>query len=168
MNLEGVTVKLEITGLGIIFYSPKHAHHIAEGEDYFSTHFITEEQVQEHIQKGTIVGFGTGSPGAFALHFHDGYPDESELPKFEFKLRLGLNCSGGLVCIKDLYDLMDWHKDCPKNQELPLPDGLYHVTLCSNAPASGILGENQIIHVYLQQLDALPYLAKRGIPTLCT
>ena len=43
-----------------------------------------------------------------------------------------------------------------------------HVTLCSDSPASGVLGDKQEIFVYLQKLPELPKLAKHGIPSLCT
>jgi hypothetical protein len=31
-------MRIDISGLGIIMYSPENARHIREGEDYFSTH----------------------------------------------------------------------------------------------------------------------------------
>ena len=128
---------------------------------------MTEEGVQSHIQKGTIVGFATGTPGRFDLQFHSGYPDDVVLTEADFKLRLGLHCVGGVVCVRDLYDLMDWSPDCPPEQVFELSDGYYHVTLCSNAPPSGVLGDDQKIDVYLQPLDEFPQLAKEGMPTLC-
>jgi hypothetical protein len=167
MNINGKEIVLDIVGLGIVFYSPGAARHIAEGDNYLASNYTTAQQVQSHIQKGTIVGFGTASPGTFILKFHSGYPDETSLQNCDYKLRLGLHCPGGLVCFKDLYELMDWHADCPPNQVLELDDGFYHVTLCSNRPASGVLGDKQEILVYLQKLDAFPRLAKEGIPMLC-
>jgi len=63
--------------------------------------------------------------------------------------------------------LMEWHATCPSERTLKLEDGFYHVTLCSDTPASGILGDKQEIHVYLEKLAEFPRLAKQGIPTLC-
>jgi hypothetical protein len=167
MSVEGKQMTLDISGLGIVFHSPVFAEHIPEGSDYVSSNYTTEQQVQSHIQKGTIVCFGTGTPGTFILTFHSGYPDEAFIQHCEFKLRLGLHCSGGVVCFRDLYELMDWHADCPAHRRLELDDGFYHVTLCSNAPASGVLGDNQEVFVYLQKLPEFPKLAKQGIPSLC-
>lgn len=167
MNLENKEILLTIAGLGIIFYSPKFAEHIKEGEDYLSSSYTTEEQVQAHIQQGTIVGFGTGSPGIFRLKFHSGYPDNSKLEQAPFKLRLGLRCEGTRVCFRDLYDLMDWRHECALAQSIDLDDGIYHITLCSFLPPSGILGNNQVIDVYLHKLNYFPELSKQGIPTLC-
>ena len=83
-----------------------------------------------------------------------------------YKLRLGLRCIGGVVCFNDLFDLIYWEAYCPEDQQLELEDGIYHVTLCSNLPPDGELGEDQVIDFYLQKLDAFPALAKEGIPHL--
>src|SRR5262245_54595315 len=167
MVLDGKEMVLKIAGMGIVFYSPPLVKHIAEGSDYLTTAYTTEQQVQAHIQQGTLVGFCTGTPGTFFLRFHTGYPDEAYLQRCEFKLRLGLHCVGGLVCFRDLFDLLQWRAACPPKQVLELDDGFYHVTLCSDAPESGILGDDQVIDVYLQPLDEFPRLAKQGVPTLC-
>jgi hypothetical protein len=163
----GGPISLEIAGLGIVFYSPTVMSGVPEGTDYFSDHFTTEEQVQAHIQQGSMVAFGTGTPGRFILQFDEGYPSEPELAASDFKLRLGIRCTGGVLCFRDLYDLLDWAPACPLQQQLSLPDGIYHVTLCSNTPASGILGDDQTIRVYLNRLRQFPKLARQGIPTLC-
>ncbi len=135
--------------------------------DYLTSNYTTEKQVQKHIQKGDIVGFSTGSSGVFLLRIHSGYPDNEYLQHCEYKLRLGLECRGGIVCFRDLYELLDWRQDCPNEQSISLPDGYYHVTLCSNSPESGILGDDQTIDVYLQPVENFPRLAKEGVPTLC-
>lgn len=167
MSVEGKLVKLEISGVGIIFHSPKSTSHIEEGEDYLTSHYSTEEQVQSHIQEGSIVGFGTSSPGIYTIHFHDGYPSEDAVRNSDFKLRLGLSCVGGMICVRDLYELLDWQTDCPRDQTVELDDGYYHVTLISDRPSSGVLGDEQEIHVFLQLLDSFPSLSTEGIPTLC-
>lgn len=167
MNLDGKEITMDIAGLGIVFYSPKNVAHIPEGSDYLQTHYLTEEQVQAHIQKGTLVGFGTGSPGNYLLKFASGYPANDVVRASEFKLRLGLHCVGGQVCFRDLYDLLDWTSQCPEEQILELEEGIYHVTLCSNRPPSDVIGDNQLIHVSLQKLDKFPALAIHGVPTLC-
>src|SRR6266545_3959039 len=116
MKADGTEISLEIAGIGIIFHSPEFAEHIGEGEDYLTSNYTTDQQVQSHIQKGTIVGFGTGTSGTFLLRFHSGYPDQHYLEECDFKLRLGLHCFGGLVCFRDLYELMDWDSNCPQNR----------------------------------------------------
>jgi len=162
------TIELDVDGLGIIFYSPFAAAHIAEGEDYFSSHYSNEAQVQPHIQSGTIVGFGTGSPGRFSISIRSGYPSNDVLNASEYRLRLGLQVKDRTVCVRDLYELMEWSAHCPPNQTFELDDGYYHVTLCSNRPPSGIVGDGQEIAAYFNKLPTMPALAKRGVPTLCT
>jgi len=162
------TVKLEIQGLGIIFYSPFAAARVKEGEDYLSSHYSNAEDVGPHIRSGTIVGFGTGSPGTFVLRFFAGYPEPETVASLEFKLRLGIEIRDGTLCVRDLYDLLQWTGACPPEQTLSLDDGFYHVTLCGAVPASGILGDNQTILVYLNHLPAMPALKVDGIPTLCS
>ena len=167
MSVENKEIELQIAGVGIIFHSPDSALHISEGEDYLTSSYTSEEDIQKHIQAGSIVGFGTSSPGTFLLRFHDGYPTNDALRKAEFKLRLGLQCRGGLACFRDLFELLDWQADCPREQCLDLADGYYHVTLQSDRPSSGRIGDNQIIEFYLHPLESFPRLSKQGVPTLC-
>lgn len=158
---------LDVSGLGIVMYSPSSASHISPGEDYLASHYLTAEQVQPHIQAGTLVGFGTGSPGTFLLRLRSGYPTDARLTACEHKLRLGVRVKDRTLCFRDLYDLMDWAPSCPEDQTLEIEDGWYHVTLSSDAPASGVLGDRQVIEVHLARLDAMPRLAAQGIPKLC-
>lgn len=150
MSIEGKVIAMRIAGLGIVFHSPKWTDQISEGADYLSSNYMTEHQVQAHIQKGTIVGFGTGSSGDFELRLHIGYPNEAALQAADFKLRLGLTCAGGCICFRDLCELMDWKRSCSPERIVQLDDGFYHVTLCSNLPQSGIIGDDQVIDVFFQ------------------
>jgi hypothetical protein len=61
---------------------------------------------------------------------------------------------------------MDWNPVCPSAQRIDLANGYYHVTLCSSTPPSGVLGDDQVIFVFLQPLAAMPALATTGIPNL--
>ena len=160
-------IRLSLNGLGIIFYSPPAVAHIREGENYLRAHYQEPEHVVQHIRRGTLVGFGTGSAGVFELRFHIGYPESEVLRRSPYKLRLALRCEGRTVCFRDLYDLVNWDPNCPEGQTIQLEDGIYHVTICSDLPRSGIIGDNQIIEVYFQPLDALPYLTWNGVPILC-
>jgi hypothetical protein len=162
----GETIQLEIVGLGIIMYSRAAAAHIKQGEDYLSSHYWDEKDIQVHIQAGTIVGFGTASPGTFLLRTAMGYPSRERLDRAEHKLRLGVNVSGRSLCFRDLYDLMSWSPACPASQVLSIDDGIYHVTLVSDTPPSGVLGDEQLIEVYFAPLTAMPRLATEGVPTL--
>lgn len=161
------SLTLEIDGLGIIVYAPSSASHIGEGEDYFTPHYMGEDEVQRHIQEGSIVAFATSSPGTYHLTVRAGYPPQEELAAADFKLRLAVRSDGRLV-FRDLFDLMEWTAEYPAEHSLAVPEGIYHVTLMSDRPASGVLGDDQQIAVYLQPLEQFPELARQGIPTLCT
>jgi hypothetical protein len=156
---------LDVAGLGIIMFSPSAATHIREGEDYLQPHYWRPEDVEEHVQAGSIVAFATSTPGTFVLRFHEGYPDEQRLSDAEFKVRLGVR-SDGILVVRDLYELLDWREEFGPEESIPLPAGIYHVTLFSNRPHSGVLGDNQVIEVYFQPLDEFPALARQGVPTL--
>lgn len=160
-------IHLDIQGLGIILYSPFAVAEIREGADYLSSHYSDAKDVVPHIREGTIVGFGTGSPGRFKLRFLEGYPAPETLSSYEFKLRLGLEVRGQTICVRDLYDLLDWKSACPAEQAVTLADGYYHLTLCSSMPASGVLGDNQEVLIYLNPVSAMPVLKYDGVPTLC-
>src|SRR5512145_685067 len=159
-------VRLEVTGLGIILYSPASASHIRDGQDYLQDRYTDPKQVQEHLQAGTIVGFGTQSPGTFVLKFLQGLPDDEVLAWSSMQLRLAVRVVDEALCVRDLYDLMEWSERCHPSQIVKVPNGIHHVTLCSREPASGILGDEQEILVYLRALDRMPELEKTGIPTL--
>jgi hypothetical protein len=159
-------LKLDIEGLGIILYSSFAVASIQKGEDYLTTHYQDDIQIQPHIQNGTIVGFGTGSSGTYLLKVLDGYPPDQMMDQFQYKHRLAIHVKDRTVYIRDLYDLLDWDPHCPPNQTLELEDGIYHITLLSRKPKSGIIGDNQEILMYFQKLDQMPKLATEGIPML--
>ncbi|MEW4455458.1 hypothetical protein AB1L30_22505 [Bremerella sp. JC817] len=160
------TILLETSGLGIIFYSPGSVAHIEQGDDYFGRHYMEAHDVERHVREGSIVGFCTGTAGNFELRILRDAPD-LEATDEEFQLRLALNCQGGRVCFRDLNDLADWETDCPKSQQLLLEDGIYEVTITSNTPASGILGDHQVVDIYFERVESLPQLRLRGAPYLC-
>jgi hypothetical protein len=133
-------VALDIQGLGIILYSPPAVAHILEGEDYLERHFWQPADVARHVMACRLTAFATGSPGSFRLRFRDGPPDEAAVQVAAFKLRLGRCVEGGTVCVRDLYDLMEWSADCPPGQQLPTPDGWYRLTVCTSPPAHRRIG----------------------------
>jgi hypothetical protein len=162
----GDTMPIALAGLGMILYSPSSVAHIVPGEDYLSSHFWEESDVQRHIQEGKLVAFQTGTSGRFFLKFLAGYPDAARLRDAKYKYRIAIRVADSSVCIRDLYDLLRWDPDCPEEQMLALDDGIYHVTLVSDEPASGVLGDDQVIEVYFTRLGEWPRLATEGIPTL--
>lgn len=159
--------RLDVSGLGLLFYSPFSAAAIRDGEDYLQREFFDPYVVEKQALEGRLVGVSTGSSGSFLLGIYSGYPEDSIVGSWDFKLRLGVEVRDEMLCIRDLYDLLDWRPNCPPEQTIHLDDGFYHVTLLSSMPKSGVLGDNQSIDVYLQRLPEFPSLAYNGIPALC-
>lgn len=160
-------ITLDISGLGIIFYSKSSTNQIKEGEDYLASSYELPHQVAEHVTNGTIVGFGTGSPGEYNLYIRDGYPNNDVLINSDFKLRLGVVVKDNGIWFRDLYDLMYWNSDCSIEQFLELDNGFYHVTLCGDMPESGVLGDEQVINMYFNKVDSMPDLMYNGVPMYC-
>lgn len=157
---------LDIDGMGMVLYSEGAVQELEEGENFFEREYSTPQQVAAHIKKGDIVGFCTGSGGRYHIKFRDGYPDESLFEQYPVAIRLALDVKGGKISIIDLFWLMDWSRDCPGEQQLCVEDGVYHLTVLTARPASGIWGDGQEIYIYMQKLDAMPELAWEGVPQL--
>ncbi len=159
-------IELDLAGLGVILYSPFAVAHIAEGIDYLGRHFERPEEVARHVMECRLTAFCTGSPGRFRLTFVPGEPDEAEIQAAKFKLRLGLEVRDGTVCVRDLYDLMDWTAECPEGQTLSVPDGFHRLTVCSSPPPSGIIGDDQDVTIWMEPVADRPTLKWVGVPTL--
>ena len=86
---------------------------------------------------------------------------------FALRLNLGVEVRDEVLCVRDLYDLLDWDSSCPDDQEMKLSDGFYELTLGTNVPDSGILGDNQKVSIYLKAVASMPVLQHEGIPILC-
>lgn len=105
-----------------------------------------------------MVGFCTGSPGDYILKFRQGYPDAHIETTYLIGIRLGICVDDGKIYIRDLYELMEWNKECDENMQINVKNGIYHITLQTQIPDSGIVGDNQVIYVYLNELDEMPQL----------
>jgi hypothetical protein len=160
-------IALDIAGLGIILYSPPAVAHIAGRSDYLQKHFSQPEDVARHVMACELTAFCTGSPGSFRVRFLDGPPNESDVHSADFKLRLGLWARDGTICVRDLYDLMEWSNECPAEQRLSVADGWYRLTVFSSRPASGVLGDDQVINISLEAVAKKPRLRWEGVPQLC-
>ena len=83
-------------------------------------------------------------------------------------IRLALEVRGGSLQFCDLFWLSDWNTDFPQEQILSLPDGYYHITVCTKKPESGYWGDDQIICLYFNELEEMPELTWPGVPYLFT
>jgi hypothetical protein len=160
-------IALDIAGLGIILYSPTAVVNILMGSNYLEEHFTKPSEVAQHVMDCHLTTFCTGTPGRFRIRFSEGFPDEVAVQAAAFKLRLGLLVQDKKICVRDLYDLYDWSPECPPRQQVSVADGWYRLTVVSSPPASGILGDGQIIDICLEPVGQKPLLNWFGVPNLC-
>jgi hypothetical protein len=161
-------LKLTIDGMGFVLYSDCAVEEIEEGYNYFEKEFATPSQVASHIRKGDVVGFNTGGGGTYCIKFRAGYPNEEIDEKYPISIRLAIDVKGGRISIIDLFWLMEWSKVCPVEQQIPVDDGIYHVTVSTMKPKSGIWGDNQEIYIFLNKIKEMPQLRWSGVPQLFT
>lgn len=166
MIKNGEKIILEIAGVGIVFYSPSSLKDFKDGADHFHGFFDTPDRVASHVKEGLVSGFCTGSPGRYILQFRDGYPASDDLDKHEASLRLAIRVFDNELVFRDLFDLLEWSVEVPKSQCLKLPNGVYHLSLLSSKPESGVRGRNQLIVIYVQPIEQMPMLAYSGVPEL--
>ena len=154
--------------MGMAVYSDGCMSGVTEESDFFSSDFAEPSRMAEHIRKGDITGFCTGSGGDFTLKIREGYPDKETDEAYPVSVRLGLEVRGGKVSFIDIYWLMEWSGTAPEEQQIELEDGFYHLTVLTRLPDSGYWGGEQTIYIYFNKLDAMPQLTWKGVPQLFT
>ncbi len=77
-----------------------------------------------------------------------------------------LDVKGGKVYVIDLLWLTEWSDEVPEEQTILLDDGIYHVTVLTRKPESGIWGDDQEIYLYFQVIDEMPEMMWKGVPYL--
>lgn len=159
-------INISITGLGVVLYSPFAVDQIKDGEDYLTSNFWHPEKVAEHVNACQLSAFCTGSPGKFRLNLTDGIYPENDINNAMAKIRLGIEVRDQTLCFRDLYDLMEWTPACPSEQVISMPNGFYLLTVFTQLPDSGILGDNQTITIHFQPVQSRPALAWNGVPDL--
>ena len=160
-------ISLDVSGLGIVFFSPAFVAAIPEGEDFLSSHYTLPADVAASVNACTISAFCTGSSGTYVLEVQGGAPSKEAVEAAQFSLQLGLEVRGGAVHFRDLYDLMNWTQVTPESQVFELADGFYLVTVLSSLAASELAGEDQRIEVHFESTSAKPQLNWTGVPQLC-
>ena len=136
-----IQINLEIVGLGIIFYSPYAVKSIREGEPYLMRHYNEPQDVLEHIYKGSIVGFCTGSPGKYVLNIFQNEKPKIEKLNPDYAIKLCIKVEDGEIFFRE-------------------------VIVCSWLPQSGKRGDNQQINIYFIAKSELPKLRYIGVPFL--
>ncbi|WP_317368834.1 hypothetical protein [uncultured Tyzzerella sp.] len=161
-------IELDIDGMGIVIYSNKNMSYVNEGEDFFKKEFSTPTKVVEHIKKGDIVGFNTGSGGKYNIKIREGYPSEGINNEFPVSIRLAIDVKGNVLSFIDLYWLTEWSNNIPEEQQIFVEEGIYHLTILTMKPISGIWGDNQDIYIYMNKINCMPELNWNGVPQLFT
>ncbi len=159
-------MEIDITGLGIIFFSPSSVSHIQEDEDYFTSNFENPSDVSTHVTDCQISCFATGSPGSYILQTYEGDCPVEKIESSSVAIRLGLEVKDQKVIFRDLYDLMNWPLLSESEISLRLDNGYYLVTVLTNVPESGILGDSQIITLYFTKQEDKPKVNWPGVPML--
>lgn len=165
-NIVEKDVEIEIDGMGLVLYSSEAMKFVCEGENFFQKEFSTPQSVAAHIAKGDIVGFNTGTGGKFNIKFREGYPNRSVDEQFPVSIRLAIEVKGNNLSIIDLFWLMDWCDDVPEEQQVQVEEGIYHLTILTRRPNSGIWGDNQDIYIFMNRLEEMPRLSWKGVPQL--
>ena len=161
----GHEFKLSTEGPGIVLYS-QNSVICNEGDDYFSKEFNTPQKVAAHIKKGDIIGFNTGSAGNYNVKIGLDYPSMQLMAEYPVAIRLALDVKGGSVNIIDLFWLSEWSHDVPDEQKIDISDGVYHVTVLTKKPDSGIWGDDQDILIFFKNIEEMPELTWSGVPFL--
>lgn len=65
----GDTAHLSIDGMGIVLFSPEVMKSVVPGSDFLTEEFTDPKQVGEHVRKGDITAFCTGTGGDFFYRF---------------------------------------------------------------------------------------------------
>lgn len=165
-NIIEKDIKINIDGMGLVLYSSEVMKYVCEGENFFQKDFSTPQKVAEHIRKGDIVGFNTGTSGKFNIKIREGYPNNITDKQFPVSIRLAIQVKGNKVSIVDLFWLMDWCDDVPEEQQVWVEEGIYHLTILTKQPDSGIWGDNQDIYIFMNKLAEMPRLSWNGVPQL--
>jgi hypothetical protein len=157
------TIELEISGLGIIFYSPFAVAHIKKDEEYIDAHFWEPPDVAAHVNACSISAFGTGSPGVYILRLYDGQLNARDLEAAKASARLGIEVRDNTLCFRDLYDFIRWDPECPAGQIVSMPDGFYRITVYTT-PILNDSRDGQVVWLHFEPSPQKPELAWTGVP----
>lgn len=161
------SIRLLTSGMGVVIHSPWATADIKQGADFFSNEFSDPLDVAKLVNSSRIAAFCTGSPGAWNLQVSSNQPDEAALMQAEYKVRLGVEVRDRALQIRDIFELMSWDAECDAEQMIRLPDGFYRITAYTSRPPSGILGDDQDIHLHLEAVPGPVMLTHQGVPQLC-
>jgi hypothetical protein len=155
-------VELPNPGLQILLYSPPFVGELEDGQDY-ARGFPDGKDLVDWINECRLGAIGVRWPGrAYWIHFSSTL-DQSVIARASDHVRLGLEVSRGLLCVRGSDDLFAWHSRCPDEQLITMRDGVYDVTACMVPYA----GDGPVrIYVHLAPTPARPELGYETVPEL--
>ena len=172
-------IMLSPAGMGIVFYSDAAVKDIPIGEDFLEKEYWKPEHVAAHLNRGDIVTICTGCDAStFELRFRSGKPDKEIVEKYPAHERIAIEVMGSTINVIDLYELMDWQNDCPKEQQISLEPGFYTMTFFSDPPACEMeqilsdeefdnwIDQPRVIYVFINKVEAMPERKYKGVPYL--
>lgn len=164
--MEEKDIVLETEGMGFIMYADYAVKQIKKGEDFLSKNYWNPKDVAKQVNAGKIVGICTGTPGVYVLKIREGIPCNELRANTALKMRVSINVKGGMIYIRDLYDLMEWDAQCDESQTVKIEDGYYTVLLEGNMPNTGCFGDNQVIYMYFVKDEKFNETKFGGVPNL--
>ena len=87
--------------------------------------------------------------------------------KAEFKLTLPIQLVDDRIFIRDLYALMRWDPEIPRDPTVRAKPGTYRIELISRLPESGVIGDDQVIDLFFEPQADVSTIEVDGVPELC-
>ena len=86
-------------------------------------HYNEPQDVLEHIYKGSIVGFCTGSPGKYVLNIFQNEKPKIEKLNPDYAIKLCIKVEDGEIFFRDLYALLRWSEECSDDCKVKIENG---------------------------------------------
>ena len=157
---------IEADGFGFVMYSPFAVKRIKEGENFFEEYLWDPDSASKMAEECKIVPFCIGSPGIYMFEVYIGLPTDEQKLEYNYRLQVGLIVRDNELYIRDVFDMLDWTKECSENQRIEMESGFYIVTFLTSKPKSGIIGDHQKIDVFFHKLNFFPVMKHYGVPWL--
>jgi len=152
------TLELNTVGPGIVIYSPFAMAHVAEGEDYFTSHFEVPEVVAFHVVTCRTAA-AMCPPGHYMIRAIRAEAPPDLRRSCRSVIALGVEVRDRTLCVRDVGDLSRWTRTCPAPQALKIQDGFYRIVLGAERTPERIV-------CYMEPRSECPKLRWPGVPYL--
>lgn len=155
-------VELSSPGLSILVYSPAALDDLKPGRNYVPW-LPDGRDVVDHVNDCRLAAFGVRWPTLdYWLHFSSTL-DHGVIARASDHVRMGIEVTGGQLCVRGGDDLFKWTTGCPRDQLVSIADGSYEVTACM-VPYDG----SGFVQIYLHfaRTRAKPDMGYAKLPEL--